>query len=109
MTDNNISGTETLEQLQQQKKELEKKIKRQIGIERNRTIATIIASMNEFNITIGDIEAAITAKTNKTDKEVVVRYINPETGATWTGKGKRPKWVLQALEQGRDLEDFAIK
>ena len=25
MTDNNISGTETLEQLQQQKKELEKK------------------------------------------------------------------------------------
>lgn len=28
------------------------------------------------------------------------------TGETWSGRGRRPKWLVEALEQGADLEDF---
>jgi DNA-binding protein H-NS len=28
-------------------------------------------------------------------------------GNTWSGKGRKPLWLQQALEEGRNLEDFA--
>lgn len=37
------------------------------------------------------------------------RYRHPENPAlTWTGLGRRPNWVLAALEQGRTLDDLRI-
>lgn len=27
---------------------------------------------------------------------------------TWTGRGSRPRWVREALEQGKSLEDFLV-
>jgi ribosomal protein S25 len=35
-----------------------------------------------------------------------VKYRDPATGATWTGRGKRPRWLEVALEDGRKLEEF---
>jgi DNA-binding protein H-NS len=28
---------------------------------------------------------------------------------TWTGKGRRPSWLLEALERGAELDDFLVK
>lgn len=39
-----------------------------------------------------------------------IKYRNPANPEqTWTGRGKRPRWLQQALDQGADLEDFAIQ
>lgn len=36
-------------------------------------------------------------------------YRNPNNSAeTWTGKGRQPKWVRDALARGARLEDLAI-
>ncbi len=45
------------------------------------------------------------------DKRSVVapKYRDPVTGATWTGRGKQPKWLAQALVDGKNLADFNIK
>ena len=37
------------------------------------------------------------------------KYRNPETGATWSGRGRMPKWLALAGEQGRSREEFATK
>lgn len=38
-----------------------------------------------------------------------IRFRNPANPTqTWTGRGKRPRWLQQALEQGARLEDFAV-
>ncbi|WP_431734052.1 H-NS family nucleoid-associated regulatory protein, partial [Kingella kingae] len=29
--------------------------------------------------------------------------------ATWSGIGKRPKWIIQAMNEGKDIEQFAAK
>ena len=29
-------------------------------------------------------------------------------GNTWSGRGKRPQWLNEALDQGQQLEEFAI-
>ena len=37
------------------------------------------------------------------------RYANPADPAqTWTGKGRRPAWIVTTLEAGAKLDDMAI-
>ena len=39
--------------------------------------------------------------------EPTVKYRNPENPAqTWTGNGRKPAWLLEALSSGKALEDF---
>lgn len=38
-----------------------------------------------------------------------IKYRGPN-GETWSGgRGRKPQWVTQALQQGRKLEEFAVK
>jgi DNA-binding protein H-NS len=36
------------------------------------------------------------------------KYRNPETGKTWSGRGKRPQWIQDALAVGKSVADYAI-
>ena len=36
------------------------------------------------------------------------KYRDPESGKTWTGKGRQPAWVRAHVETGGKVEDFAI-
>ena len=41
-------------------------------------------------------------------KSFAPRYINPENKSeTWTGRGRRPKWLVTKIRKGRELEHFA--
>lgn len=41
--------------------------------------------------------------------KATIKYRGPN-GETWSGgRGRKPQWVTQALAQGRDLEEFAVK
>jgi DNA-binding protein H-NS len=35
------------------------------------------------------------------------KYRGPN-GEEWSGKGKRPGWIMQALAEGQSLEDFTV-
>lgn len=30
-------------------------------------------------------------------------------GETWTGRGKRPRWMVEAIRRGRKIDDFRIE
>lgn len=37
------------------------------------------------------------------------KYANPDNRAeTWTGRGRKPNWLVEKLKKGASLEDFAI-
>ncbi|KUF09313.1 H-NS histone family protein [Pseudoponticoccus marisrubri] len=39
----------------------------------------------------------------------VPRYANPaDPTQTWTGRGRKPQWVIDALNSGKSVEDLAI-
>ena len=40
-------------------------------------------------------------------KQVAVKYRSPE-GETWTGRGRMPKWLTDAMHHGKNKEDFAV-
>ncbi|KQM79536.1 H-NS family nucleoid-associated regulatory protein [Xylophilus sp. Leaf220] len=37
------------------------------------------------------------------EKKVAAKYLDEKTGATWTGRGKPPKWIA-----GKDREEFLV-
>lgn len=40
--------------------------------------------------------------------KVAPKYRDPASGATWTGRGLKPRWLKSAIEGGKSVEDFAI-
>ena len=46
-------------------------------------------------------------KTSKSSVEA--KYRNPETGSTWSGRGRMPIWLKVAEAEGKSRESFAIK
>ncbi|HUW29014.1 MAG TPA: H-NS histone family protein [Sulfuriferula sp.] len=73
-------------------------------------IADIKARMAEYGITIKDL-GVIKNKTRKQPGHVsgsatpIARYRNAE-GKTWSGRGRKPKWVVEAMAAGKTLEDL---
>ncbi|WP_342778599.1 H-NS family nucleoid-associated regulatory protein [Paracoccus laeviglucosivorans] len=40
---------------------------------------------------------------------VAAKYAHPENpDQTWTGRGRKPRWVQDALDEDKKLEDLAI-
>lgn len=39
---------------------------------------------------------------------VMPKYRNPQTSETWSGRGKRPRWLVAAMKSGRKMEEFRI-
>lgn len=88
-----------------QKAELETRIaearKAEVGAALNR-IRELAA---EFGLDADDILKALgqSRSASRSRKPVAAKYRNPETGATWSGRGREPAWLA-----GRNREDFAI-
>ena len=40
--------------------------------------------------------------------KVPVKYRNPATGESWSGRGLRPRWVLLAMDEGKTQDEFLI-
>lgn len=41
--------------------------------------------------------------------QVLPKYFNPQVPSeTWSGRGKRPRWLVAALETGHRLDEFEI-
>jgi DNA-binding protein H-NS len=104
-------------------KEIEKLKKQADALQRKKrkpVIASIVRSMKEFDITPNEILAAFgkpaARGTTRTAKKatpsarapVPVKYKHPETGATWTGRGKPPRWVVDAEASGKSRNDFLV-
>ena len=107
-------------ELQQQINEFEAKLnelRKQQELERKgeRTQAIVTAKdlIKSYDLTAFDLglTGKGTTKRNTEDKRNVVapKYQDPESGKTWTGRGKSPAWLSAQLSSGRDKQDFLIK
>lgn len=99
----------TLQELLDQKKSLDQKITALRLAERQEAISKVRALMGEHGLTAADLQASPAGKTAKgSTKKVAAKYRDLQTGATWTGRGLKPRWLSEALSQGKNLADFAL-
>ncbi|NHC08359.1 H-NS histone family protein [Azonexus fungiphilus] len=89
----------TLAELKAQKDALEAQIAEAIKTERKDAIAQVRELIAAFELT----EKEVFAKKRGAKSTVAAKYKNPQTGETWTGRGRTPKWLA-----GKNKEDFAI-
>jgi DNA-binding protein H-NS len=48
------------------------------------------------------------SKPRRAYPRVLPKYRNPQTAETWSGRGKRPRWLVAAMKSGRKIEEFKI-
>lgn len=100
---------------------LQKQAKALQAKQRNPIIASIIQSMREYDISPDELAAALAkkpaaarrkaennAEPPQARRTVPPKYRHPDTGETWTGRGKAPRWLADALAQGKTRDDFLI-
>jgi DNA-binding protein H-NS len=97
----------SLKELRQLQKDVEVAINDFQDRDKRRKLAEVEAFVRERGLNPADLSLLIGKKTRKTVG--VARYANPADPAqTWTGRGRKPGWVVAALAAGRSLDDFAI-
>ena len=69
-------------------------------------IAEIREKMKAYGLTAQDIGGA--GRKRNSGAKAVVKFRGPN-GETWSGgRGRKPRWVTEALAKGKKIEDFAV-
>ena len=106
----------SLAQLNALKKRVEKQIK--CHKEENIKMAKIeaIKAAKKYGVTFNDLinQSGIKKRTKKSSSlqgtKISPKYVSPDSSSlTWSGRGRKPKWVKEALEKGAFLSDLLIR
>lgn len=91
-------------------KDLRNQVDKAIQSYQERRKAAALAELEETAKKMGFSLSELTAMSGaKKRKSVAPKYANPANASeTWTGRGRRPRWVEAALAQGKSLDDLAI-
>ncbi|MEI8401718.1 MAG: H-NS histone family protein [Alcaligenaceae bacterium] len=104
-----------IEKLQKQAQALQTKSRKPV-------ISSLVRTMKEYDISPDELAAAFgkvknaakpgrpakSAKVSGVKKPVAPKYRHPASGATWTGRGKAPLWVVEAEKNGQPRQQFLI-
>lgn len=96
------SYQEILSQIEELKRQAQEARKQEMA----GAIGEIKRLMAEFGITLEDIGG----KTGKAKSRsgATAKYRDPASGKTWSGRGRRPGWVVELENQGKTLESCRI-
>jgi DNA-binding protein H-NS len=96
----------SLAELKKLQKDVAKAIDSFADREKKAVRAKLEAVARENGFELADILEAAPIKTRKA---VAPKYANPQDPAeTWSGRGRKPRWVVAALDSGKSLSDLHI-
>ena len=89
-------------------RDLKNKVDRAISTFEDRrkreALAAAETAAREFGFNLADLTVA-----KATRGKVAPKYANPQDPTqTWTGRGRKPRWVQEALDAGKTLESLEI-
>lgn len=71
-------------------------------------IAEVKRIMAEYGLTMEDIGGSGRGGKGKRGDSGVIKYRDPVSGKGWTGRGRRPGWVLGLEAEGKSVEDCRV-
>ena len=100
-----------VEELKDLRKTVDRAISSYETRKRQEAISTVEQAAREhgFKLTdlLGNGKAGRGRKSDAGTTTGAAKYVNPENPEqTWSGRGRRPQWINEALEAGRTLDDL---
>lgn len=90
-------------------RDLRGKLDRAINTYEDRRRREAMSAIEEAAKSHGFNLAELTGSKPRKTGTVAPKYAHPDDPTlTWTGRGRKPKWVQDALDQGKAMEDLAI-
>jgi DNA-binding protein H-NS len=89
-----------------QRESLERQIEEAKSREYAEVLDEIKQKMSDYGITLQELaggRGSKAAKAARSRSGVAPKYRDPESGSTWSGRGKPPKWIA-----GQDRDSFLI-
>ncbi|MGC9419392.1 MAG: H-NS family nucleoid-associated regulatory protein [Rhodovulum sp.] len=94
----------SLAELKQLRKDVDNAIASYKEREKAKARAALEEKAKEFGFSLDEI---VGKKTRRS--KAPAKFRNPENPSeTWSGRGRRPKWLEDALNKGHKLDDFLI-
>lgn len=95
----------TLKELRDLRARLDRAISSYEDRKRRDALAAIEEAAREHGFNLADLTGAKPRRTGT----VPPKYANPEDPTmTWTGRGRKPRWVQDSIERGKQLDDLLI-
>ncbi|SIO03670.1 DNA-binding protein H-NS [Rhodovulum sp. ES.010] len=95
----------SLDELKQLRKDVEAAISSYHEREKAKARAALEEKAKEYGFSLDEIVGKKSRRAKSSPK-----YRNPDNAAeTWSGRGRRPNWLDEALKKGAKLEDFRIR
>lgn len=106
--------------------ELEAEAQKLLKTERREAIALVKSKIAEFALSVQDLGLIVTGqraarksagKAKKAGKrggkvkvksKVKPKYHHPETGDTWSGRGRPPRWLVALEAEGKSRDQFLV-
>ena len=67
-------------------------------------LVAVESAAREFGFSLADLANAKPGRA-----KVAPKYANPQDPeSTWTGRGRKPRWVQEALDGGKKMEELEI-
>lgn len=93
----------TYKELIAQRDALERQIASARASELSEAVSQARSLIAEYGLTQQDVFPTRASMPRKSTGPVAAKYRDPATGATWTGRGKPPKWIAD-----KERAQFAI-
>lgn len=96
----------------QELRDLKNRVERAIaGFEEKRRREAVTAAeeaARKYGFSLSDLTNAGT-RGRKTGHKAAAKYAHPENSdLTWSGRGRRPRWIQEMLDTGKSLEDLLV-
>lgn len=113
---------QSLKAIEAQIRKLQAKAEAMRARDKKPAIESIVRIMREHEVTLAEVGEALgkrprgrPAKSGgaaakpavRRRAKAVVKYRDPASGATWSGRGRAPRWIVEAEQAGRSRGEFA--
>jgi DNA-binding protein H-NS len=100
-------STLSVEELNSLLEKLPAEIKRREADEKKRIRKEVEELIANSGYSLNDLLGDAAEKVAKVKKPVRVKYRTPD-GGEWTGRGRKPKFIVEFIAQGGTLEQLAV-
>lgn len=90
------------QELLRQRDALDERIKAEYQLLRDSACATAAELIKRYELTSKEVFGVV-ARARTSGPKVAIKYLEPGTGRTWTGRGKEPVWI-----RGKDRAAFLV-